>query len=150
MACTFVRPLTRAEHQFFFFTWQEFTVASTEVPRDSLYYCKPGKDPFDLTSESLIQAKFLEDWLLRTCELVGLPARAPLILKRWWIQHEKFPSLLDALLAYYYNLAAQEDRERWLLLQTLPLPVPGIVEMERGRIRRDSSLSVANGYRDRP
>lgn len=125
----------RAEHQFFFSHGKEFTSdIPQEVPRDSLYWpAEPEpKDHFDLTSKPYPSKEFLEDWLLRTCELVR-DYQPELLYFDWWIQHESFRPYLMRFLAYYYNLAAQEDRKVAVCYKQDALPFgSGIVEMERG------------------
>ena len=124
----------RAEHQFFFSHGKEFVSdISQEVPRDSLYWpAEPEpKDHFDLTSKPYPSKEFLEDWLLRTCELVR-DYQPELLYFDWWIQHESFRPYLMRFLAYYYNLA-QEDRKVAVCYKQDALPFgSGIVEMERG------------------
>lgn len=74
----------------------------------------------------------MEDWLLRTCELVR-DYQPELLYFDWWIQHESFRPYLMRFLAYYYNLAAQEDRKVAVCYKQDALPFgSGIVEMERG------------------
>ena len=125
----------RAEHQFFFSHGKEFESDIPQfVPRNSLYWpaeLEP-KDHFDLTSEPYPSAEFLEDWLLRTCELVR-DYQPELLYFDWWIQHESFRPYLMRFLAYYYNLAFQEGRSVAVCYKQDALPFgSGIVEMERG------------------
>lgn len=53
---------------------------------------------------------FLEDWLLRTCEIVDR-YQPQLIWFDWWIEQPAFEPYLRAFTAYYYNRAAQWGRE---------------------------------------
>lgn len=52
---------------------------------------------------------FLDDWLLRTCELVD-KYQPQLIWFDWWIGHAAFKPYLPRLAAYYYNRGAQWQR----------------------------------------
>lgn len=49
---------------------------------------------------------FLDDWLLRTCELVD-KYQPQLIWFDWWIGHEAFKPVLPRFAAYYYNRGVQ-------------------------------------------
>ncbi len=53
--------------------------------------------------------QFLDDWLLRTCELVD-KYQPQLLYFDWWIQEPIFQSYLQTFAAYYYNRAAQWER----------------------------------------
>lgn len=53
--------------------------------------------------------QFLEDWLLRTCELVD-KYRPQLVWFDWWIEQPVFEPYLLAFAAYYYNRAAEWGR----------------------------------------
>ena len=53
--------------------------------------------------------QFLDDWLLRTCELVD-KYEPQLLYFDWWIQEPVFRSYLQKFAAYYYNRAAQWER----------------------------------------
>ena len=103
----------RAEHQFFFSHGKEFTSdIPQEVPRDSLYWpAEPEpKDHFDLTSKPYPSKEFLEDWLLRTCELVR-DYQPELLYFDWWIQQYAWKPYLRKFAAYYYNRSAQWGKE---------------------------------------
>lgn len=54
--------------------------------------------------------RFLEDWLLRTVEVIDR-YRPQVLWFDWWIEHPAFRPWLDRLAAYYYNRAAQWGRE---------------------------------------
>lgn len=54
--------------------------------------------------------EWLEDWLVRTCELID--RYQPLIVYfDWWIHNHSFKPYLQKLAAYYYNRAAEWDKE---------------------------------------
>lgn len=54
--------------------------------------------------------EFLEDWLLRTCELVD-KYHPQLVWFDWWIEQPAFEPYLRAFAAYYYNRAAGWGQE---------------------------------------
>ena len=53
---------------------------------------------------------WLEDWLVRTCELIDR-YRPGILYFDWWIHNHAFKPYLKKLCAYYYNRAAQWGRE---------------------------------------
>lgn len=54
--------------------------------------------------------EFLEDWLLRTCEIVDR-YRPQLLWFDWWIEQPAFEPYLRAFAAYYYNRGVQWGRQ---------------------------------------
>lgn len=54
--------------------------------------------------------EFLEDWLLRTCEIVDR-YRPKLVYFDWWIQHSAVKPYLKKFAAYYYNRAEEWGSE---------------------------------------
>jgi len=99
----------RVEHWFFFSHGREFDSDVGNPPaRDSLYWpaMKEPADHQDLTSEPAPTAEFLEDWLLRCCELVDR-MKPRIFYFDWWIQHESVKPYLRKFTAYYYNRAQE-------------------------------------------
>ena len=64
----------------------------------------------DLYSEPTPTAEYLEDWLVRTCELVDR-YRPRVLYFDWWIQHSSVKPYLKKLAAYYYNRMAEWGME---------------------------------------
>ncbi|WP_322906151.1 alpha-L-fucosidase [Paenibacillus sp. SGZ-1009] len=54
--------------------------------------------------------EFLEDWLLRTCHLIDRYG-PQLLYFDWWIEQPEFKPYLQRLAAYYYNKAAESNRQ---------------------------------------
>lgn len=52
---------------------------------------------------------YLNDWLLRTCELID-KYQPQLIWFDWWIGHEAFKPYLPRFAAYYYNRGAEWEK----------------------------------------
>ena len=76
--------------------------------------------------------QFLEDWLLRTCELVD-SYQPQLVWFDWWIEQPAFEPYLRAFAAYYYNRAASWGKEvainyKWDAFA----PGSGVLDVERG------------------
>ncbi len=92
----------RAEHWWFFNSGM--TVESdVQNPRFAGLY-GPAQ------SESLPpNEQFLEDWLIRTCELVDR-YQPQLVWFDWWIEQPVFAPYLQEFAAYYYNRGAQWKR----------------------------------------
>ena len=101
----------RVEHYWFMGMGKRFDSDIRDpVPRDSLYWPSVTEpEPFDMQSidpEGLTPSEeFLEDWLLRTCELIDR-YRPRILYFDWWIQHKAVRPWLQKLAAYYYNQAA--------------------------------------------
>ncbi|MFC4596872.1 alpha-L-fucosidase [Cohnella hongkongensis] len=53
--------------------------------------------------------EFLDDWLVRTCDLIDRYG-PQLLYFDWWIEQPAFKPYLQKLAAHYYNRAAQWDR----------------------------------------
>lgn len=50
--------------------------------------------------------EFLDDWLVRTCDLIDRYG-PQLVYFDWWIEQPVFKPYLQKLAAYYYNKAAE-------------------------------------------
>ena len=57
-----------------------------------------------------VPKEFLEDWLVRTCELVE-KYRPKAIWFDWWIQNKSFRPYLKKFAAFYYNMAATWEEQ---------------------------------------
>ncbi|MBI3960688.1 MAG: alpha-L-fucosidase [Chloroflexi bacterium] len=64
-----------------------------------------GQRPYEQYYDNAPDQAFLEDWLLRTCELID-KYQPQLIWFDWWIQNLAFKPYLKQFAAYYYNSAA--------------------------------------------
>ena len=96
----------RAEHWFFMSAGKKFDSDIHEpLQRGDFYWpSMPEGDHFDLFSRPAPSEEFLQDWLVRTCEIID--RYEPRILYfDWWIQHSAFKPWLRKLAAYYYNRA---------------------------------------------
>ena len=77
---------------------------------------------------------WLEDWMVRTCELIDR-CRPRLIYFDWWIQNLAFKPYLKKIAAYYYNRAAQWGVEVTMNYKREAFP-PGVAtfDVERGAL----------------
>ena len=98
----------RVEHWFFMGHGREFDSDIHEpLVRGDLYWpAMPEPDFHDLFSVPAPTDEFMEDWLVRTCELVDR-YRPRILYFDWWIEHSAAKPWLKKLAAYYYNRAAE-------------------------------------------
>lgn len=97
----------RAEHWWFFNQGKQFNSDVANMNNDDFYGPAAGctTDEQSLTDNSPDE-EFLQDWLVRTCEIVD-KYHPKLIFFDWWIQQLAFKPYLRKFAAYYYNRAAQ-------------------------------------------
>lgn len=103
----------RAEHWFFMGGGKDFESDIKEPLKRGDFYWPSMVSPTDLYdrfSEPIPTEEYLEDWLVRCCEIVD--AYQPAILYfDWWIQHSAFKPYLKKVAAYYYNRALEWGKE---------------------------------------
>ncbi len=101
----------RIEHWFFLGHGKEFDSDIKEplVKGDFYWPSMPEYDHNDINSPSPSE-EFMEDWLLRTCELVDR-YQPRVIYFDWWVQHSAMKPYLKKFAAYYYNRAVEWDIE---------------------------------------
>ncbi len=102
----------RAEHWFFMGHGKEFdSDIKDPMQRGDFYWpAMPERDHQDIYSEPAPTEEYLQDWLVRTCELIDR-YQPKLLYFDWWIQHTAFKPYLKKLAAYYYNRAAEWGKE---------------------------------------
>lgn len=103
----------RIEHWFFMGGGKGFDSDIPQEPdRDDLYWpSMPAPENHEtITGEPGPSQEFLDDWLVRTCELIDR-YRPRLLYFDWWIQHVNAKPYLKRLAAYYYNRAAEWGME---------------------------------------
>lgn len=99
----------RMEHWFFMGHGKEFDSDIKDPMQRGDFYWPAMTEPadhHDLYSEPTPTAEYLEDWLVRCCELVD-KYRPKLVYFDWWIQHHSVKPYLKKFAAYYYNRAAE-------------------------------------------
>lgn len=127
----------RAEHWFFMSHGREFDsdVKPPLVRGDFYWPAMPEPDHQDLRSTPYPSEEFLQDWLVRTCELAE-NYEPELLYFDWWIQHQAFKPYLKKAVAYYYNLGAQKGvRAAVCYKHDAMMWGCGIPEVERGSFR---------------
>lgn len=99
----------RVEHWFFMGHGKEFEsdVTDDEKYGDFYYPAMPEPaDHYDLFSEPYPSQEFMEDWLVRCCEIVDR-FHPKIVYFDWWIQHSGVKPYLKKFAAYYYNRAKE-------------------------------------------
>ncbi|MGG4142587.1 alpha-L-fucosidase [Paenibacillus algorifonticola] len=104
---TFCASSHRAEHWFFLSHGKEFESDIHEpLACGDLYWpSMPEPDHHNLY-ESPPTDEYMEDWLIRCCELID-NYEPKVLYFDWWIQHASFKPYLKKLAAYYYNKSAE-------------------------------------------
>lgn len=98
----------RVEHWFFMGHGREFEsdITETEKYGDFYYPAMPEPDHQDLFSTPEPSEEYLEDWLVRCCEIVDR-FQPKIIYFDWWIQHSAVKPYLRKFAAYFYNRAEE-------------------------------------------
>lgn len=124
----------RAEHWFFMSHGKEFeSDIKQELHRGDFYWpAMPEPDHQDLQSRPYPSEEFLQDWFLRTCEIIE--TYMPEILYfDWWIEHEAFKPYLKKIAAYYYNLGKEYHMQTAICYKhDAMIWNSGIPDIERG------------------
>lgn len=102
----------RIEHWFFMGHGREFDSDITDNEKEGDFYwpAMPEPDHQDLYSEPKPTTDFLEDWMIRTCELIDRYKIKELYFD-WWIHHSSAKPYLKKIAAYYYNRAEEWGEE---------------------------------------
>ena len=102
----------RVEHWFFMGHGKDFDSDIKEpLKRGDLYWpSMPERDHHDLFSEPTPTEEFLNDWLVRCCEIVD-KYQPSIMYFDWWIQHSSVKPYLKKFAAYYYNRADEWGKE---------------------------------------
>jgi alpha-L-fucosidase len=90
------------------------------------------QDEQDMRSKPTPTAEYLEDWLLRVCELID-SYHPNMLYFDWWMGHEAFRPYVRLMAAYYYNRAEQWHQHVSICFKDNCLPWgAGTVDVERG------------------
>lgn len=116
---TFCASTHRAEHYFFMNMGRTFNSDVNDEEYADFYgpafYC-PEFDSGTIhktTADTYTQGaskEYLEDWLVRTCELID-KYQPQIMYFDWWIHNHSFKTYLKKLCAYYYNRAEEWGKE---------------------------------------
>ncbi len=103
----------RVEHWFFMGHGKEFDSDIKDPMQRGDFYWPAMPEPadhHDLYAKPAPTPEFLEDWLVRCCELVD-KYQPSLVYFDWWIQEAAVKPYLKKFAAYYYNRAAEWGKE---------------------------------------
>ena len=103
----------RVEHWFFMGHGKQFESDVHEPLQRGDFYWPAMPEPadhYDLYSQPAPGEEYMQDWLLRCCEIVDR-YRPRLLYFDWWIQHQAVRPWLRKFAAYYYNRAAEWGQE---------------------------------------
>ncbi len=118
----------RAEHWWFFDGGMKFDSDVKDPAFAGLY------GPAQPEKESTPDAAFLDDWLLRTCELVD-KYQPQLVWFDWWIEQPCFQPYLQRFAAYYYNQGAAWGKGVAVNYKNKSFPLKAAVwDIERGQL----------------
>lgn len=96
----------RAEHYWFMDGVREFETDIAPDNEDLYGPAEPHPKNWGSNDEAPPTAEHMDDWLMRTCELVD-EYRPQLVWFDWWINNLAFRPYLEKFAAYYYNRAAE-------------------------------------------
>ena len=126
----------RAEHYWFMGVGREFdSDISGEYQPGDFYWPSVAEQPDfqDNQANPYPSEEYLEDWLVRTCELID-KYQPRLLYFDWWIQHESFKEPLKKVAAYYYNRGAEKGFPVGICYKHDAMAFgSGIVDVERGK-----------------
>lgn len=102
----------RVEHWFFMDGGMAYeSDVNQPMERGDFYWpAMPAPDHQDLFSEPYPSEEYMQDWLVRCCELVD-KYQPSIVYFDWWIQHFAVKPYLKMFAAYYYNRAAEWGKE---------------------------------------
>lgn len=125
----------RIEHWFFMGHGKEFEsdITDAEEPGDFYWPAMPERNHHDLFSEPAPTKEFLEDWMIRTCEIIDR-YRVKELYFDWWIQHSSAKPYLKKIAAYYYNRALEWGEEVMIAYKHDAFMFgTAVVDIERGQ-----------------
>lgn len=99
----------RIEHYFFLGEGRDFdSDIKGEFKRGDMYWpsVKGPKDFDACDGECSPSEEFMQDWLVRTCEIID-KYKPSILYFDWWIQRVELKPYLRKLAAYYYNRAEE-------------------------------------------
>jgi len=126
----------RAEHWWFFDGGMKFD-SDVKDPKYKDFYGPAHQAPLkfdDFEEYEGPDQEFLEDWLIRTCELVD-KYHPQIVYFDWWINHKVFKPYLKKFATYYYNQAFKWNKEVVINYKINAFPKNAAVfDVERGQL----------------
>lgn len=133
---TFCTSSHRAEHLWFMGNGKDFDSDIKDPMVVGDFYwpsLQEQPDQEDIYATPYPDQEFLEDWLIRTCELID-NYQPKILYFDWWIQHEGYKDTLKTITAYYYNRGRQWGFDTAICYKHDAMSFgSGIVDVERGK-----------------
>ncbi len=126
----------RAEHLWFMGDGRKFeSDINGEYKRGDFYWPSTEEQPdqSDIYATPYPFREFLDDWVVRTCELID-KYQPKILYFDWWIQHEGYKDDLLKIAAYYYNRGLEWGFDTAICYKHDAMAFgSGIVDVERGK-----------------
>lgn len=146
---TFCASTHRAEHYFFMNMGRTLDSDVNDEKYRDFYgpacYCPEfDSDTIHITTANTFSTAptedWLEDWLIRTCEIIN-KYQPKILYFDWWIHNHSFKPYLKKLCAYYYNRAEEWDAEVTINYKHEAFP-PSVAtfDVERGALTGTSPI----------
>ena len=133
---TFCTSSHRAEHLWFMGNGKDFDSDIKDPMEVGDFYwpsLQEQPDQEDIFAKPYPFPEFLDDWLIRTCELID-KYQPKILYFDWWIQHEGYKETLKKIAAYYYNRGLEWGFETAICYKHEAMAFgSGIVDVERGK-----------------
>ena len=133
---TFGTSSHRIEHFFFLGEGRDFdSDINGDFSRGDMYWpsVKGPKDFDAADGECSPTEEFMQDWLVRTCEIVD-KYRPSIMYFDWWIQRVELKPYLRKFIAYYYNRAFEWGKEVVINYKHDAIPFGiAVPDVERGQ-----------------
>ncbi len=126
----------RVEHWFFMGHGRTFESDITDREKEGDFYwpAMPEGDHYDSFSNPVPGADFMEDWLVRCCEIVDKYCPS-IFYFDWWIHHSAVKPYLRKFAAYYYNRAKEAGRMAVINYKHDAFAFgTAVVDIERGKL----------------
>lgn len=134
----------RAEHYWFMGGVHKFDSDYTPELEDFYGPARPAPQDHSRYDADFPTAQHLDDWLLRTCELVDR-YRPQLVWFDWWINNDAFRPYLEKFAAFYYNRAAEWGLEVAINYKYHAYdPGCAVFDVERGQLSQGAAMLWQN------
>lgn len=126
----------RAEHLWFMGNGRDFDSDIKDPMEIGDFYwpsLQEQPDQEDIFATPYPTEEFLEDWLVRTCELID-KYQPKILYFDWWVQHDGYKDTLKKITAYYYNRGKEWGFDTAICYKHEAMAFgSGIVDVERGK-----------------
>ena len=133
----------RIEHYFFLGEGRDFdSDIMGDFRRGELYWpSEKGPEDFDaIDGKCPPSEEFMQDWLVRTCEIID-KYEPKILYFDWWIQRLELRLYLRKLIAYYYNKAATRGEIPVMNYKHDAVPFGiAVPDIERGQLSEQKSF----------